>query len=532
VHLLSVMKRKVQFYREFGSFNAGNVLITPVHPDNCDQIQLSLRIRGVRAYDFESIVVLVSGNPSTSKSSSGSKVKYGSPCVYKGICRFGQGLAGVHTLSILEGGEMVLHHSPSATLKGVASRHFRLQQPGSTATANGLPVSVKLPADTLLLTRDSDHVENRRTCSDEIIAEYRTYLIRRLPDAQPKAVGPEEEEDDDGDDGDDSVLYISPDASPHPRTLNEDDFSNMLNKYAKFGSTPLGELQNKLLATRSGGGSGGGSGGACGRNSGADDSSVGSAASNATHSTRSRLQDALHGNSGAVASALSPLYEAREKIASGAQNSGTATASGSGSGSGGGGDKALGIADRLLRGVSGSAGGTGSTVASVLSVDSLDRDKYHSDGRPRSSHNHSLALGSTSPATVSSRDLDPDLYHADGRPRRSSVRRRTLSSGASVASFASMENEAERDRPPHGSGRDTGSKSAYLHAPASSAASVGSQGTRGSVSSTRKTATSTPSYMQPTASVGLTVAARRGSAASTKSATTGTSTTAAKKAKA
>jgi len=527
------MKRKIQYYHEFGSYNAGTVLVTPVHPDSRDEIQLSLRIRGVRDYDFESIVVLVSGKPCSSSSAltKGKQVQ----CVYKGICRFGPGLAGVHTLSILEGGEIILHHSPSATLKDVASHHFHMQQPGSSRTADGLPPQINLPVHTLLLTRDSDAAENLQNCSKEVVAEYMTYLVRRLPEPQPPRTPPEEEQDGDRDrdEPEDSLLYISPEHSPHPSVLNDTGFSTMLNKYAKFGTTPLGELQMKL------GDAGSAAGAAAGhRWSGTKDSDDTSVASGATASTRSRLQDALHGGAPTAAA-----------IASGNSVSATGPATA--------GDRALGIADRLMRGIRGTASGVSSnvsvasenqpqfgggnmhndslslalgysgtgTVASVLSVDSLDRDRFHSDGRPRTSSTHSYAHGTgtaSSGASVASQgvrgmgdSLDRDLFHSDGRPRRSSLRPSTSSGGASVASVTSVESEVGRDKRHRSGSHEVGDSKAGR--PPSSGASVSS-----TASSGRKAPSSTPSYMQATASVGMTTAAQRRSTVSATSSTTAT----------
>ena len=64
-----------EYYHEFGLFNNGTIIVSPVHGDSPEEILLSLKITGVGDFSYTSTVALISRN--TSKR------------VYKGVCRYG-----------------------------------------------------------------------------------------------------------------------------------------------------------------------------------------------------------------------------------------------------------------------------------------------------------------------------------------------------------------------------------------------------------------------------------------------------------
>lgn len=235
------MKNKAKYYREFGSFNQGSIIISPVVSDRAHEILLSLRISGRGRFEFESVLALVNGRPLSSCARR----------VYKGICRFGSDGktgAGVHTLTILEDGSMVIRHSPSPTLKEVVSQHiyFQQQQPSMlAANAACLPGAVQLPPDIMLLRRDSDNEENCQNISPDTLVMYRSFLVQVLPEPSPSKASLDEDRSEFKDETEDeglssTLLYISPEISPRhhdtdscfssDKVLSSTGIQNMLNK--------------------------------------------------------------------------------------------------------------------------------------------------------------------------------------------------------------------------------------------------------------------------------------------------------------
>ncbi len=388
------MQSKTKYYLEFGLFNQ-SIILSPVY-HNAEEILLAINIRGCGTggiTEFESRVALC---PSKTHKDDASRK------VYKGLCRFGKrGLVGVHTLTIINNKDMVLHHSPSPTMREIISNE--LNKAMSSLKGPGEEGYEIMPPNTIYLKRD-EFIENKsqhhhNDNNNHISRDPSAYLVTVLsktvnnenvnnnnasfsfmemgteaeaadetlfpmftsPDSRDPRSKPEgfNCDDDVNGDGDDNNQQTSGDA-----ILKNMNFSDMMQKYSNFGSSQLGETAKRLGIVPASPPSHKRS------NDGENDSVLTSNTGRGTlASTHDRIQEALRGTT------KSPVATVTKSTTSStsASSPGDQTNKTSNNVSNVASDKALGIAERLASSLKNSTKGISSSGDSFYSgIDSIN----------------------------------------------------------------------------------------------------------------------------------------------------------------